>query len=69
MKLAQSVGVAGGFTMFTSTGLRWQLLLLQLAAVLSACCFCSVERRIQRREGSALERPEEDGLEAHGEKL
>jgi hypothetical protein len=68
MKLAQSVGVAGGFTMFTSTGLRWQLLLLQLAAALSACCFCFVERRIQRREASALERPEEDSLKVGEEK-
>ena len=26
----QSIGIAGGFSLFTSTGLRWQLLLLQV---------------------------------------
>jgi len=48
MKLVQSIGIAGGFSLFTSTGLRWQLLLLQIVAVISTACFCLVEKRLKR---------------------
>jgi len=52
MKLVQSVGIACGFTLFTSTGLRWQLLLLQIVAIISATAFCLAEKRLIRREES-----------------
>ena len=50
MKLVQSVGIAGGFSLFTSVGLYWQLLLLQLIAVASTAAFCWVGRALRKTE-------------------
>ena len=53
MKLVQSVGIAGGFALFTSTGLRWHLLVLQVAALASTLAFRAVEVRVRGEEGEA----------------